>query len=243
MLVATLGAGWAIGVDAASFGVSALLLYHLQIQEQGQRQTDSVAADLVAGGRAFVSRHWLVSLVAQFSLFHLVVWAPLFVLGPLITEQRLGGAATWAAVMTVYGIGAILGGGLGIRLQPKRPLVIVSLLFIPQVLSLLALATSSGSVVLSAALLLAGIANGYMTTLWDTALHVLVPSALLSRVSSYDWFASMIFLPLGCYALVGPVSAVLGPETTLWLAAGVQVLASLLSVTLISRRAIWGATF
>jgi hypothetical protein len=36
-----------------------------------------------------------------------------------------------------------------------------------------------------------------------------VPSELLSRVSAYDWFGSLVFLPVG-YAIVGPVASVVG---------------------------------
>jgi hypothetical protein len=32
---------------------------------------------------------------------------------------------------------------------------------------------------------------------------------VLSRVSAYDWFGSLVFLPLG-YALVGPVVSIIG---------------------------------
>jgi hypothetical protein len=32
---------------------------------------------------------------------------------------------------------------------------------------------------------------------------------VLSRVSAYDWFGSLVFLPLG-YAIAGPVASVVG---------------------------------
>ena len=33
-----------------------------------------------------------------------------------------------------------------------------------------------------------------------------VPREVLSRVSAYDWFGSLVFLPLG-YAIAGPVAS------------------------------------
>jgi DHA3 family tetracycline resistance protein-like MFS transporter len=45
-------------------------------------------------------------------------------------------------------------------------------------------------------------------------LQQLVPRELLGRVSSLDWLMSIGLVPVS-YALTGPVSAVLGPQTTL----------------------------
>jgi hypothetical protein len=52
----------------------------------------------------------------------------------------------------------------------------------------------------------------------------------LSRVSSYEWFGSLIFYPLGL-AIWGPVAAAIGIGVSLWLAFGLAVVAT---VTLIS---------
>jgi hypothetical protein len=50
-----------------------------------------------------------------------------------------------------------------------------------------------------------------------------MPSDVLSRVSSYDWFGSLAFQPVG-QAVVGPVSAALGvPLTLLASGAGIAV--------------------
>ena len=45
----------------------------------------------------------------------------------------------------------------------------------------------------------------------------LVPRELLGRISSLDWLMSVGLVPVS-YALTGPVSGALGPETTLVLA-------------------------
>jgi len=52
---------------------------------------------------------------------------------------------------------------------------------------------------------------------WLTTKQVLVPSELLGRVSSLDWAISIGLMPVS-YALVGPVSHVLGVRTTLVIA-------------------------
>ena len=50
--------------------------------------------------------------------------------------------------------------------------------------------------------------------IWTTMLQQLVPRELLGRVSSLDWLMSIGLVPVS-YALTGPVSSVLGSDTTL----------------------------
>src|SRR4051812_16327190 len=59
--------------------------------------------------------------------------------------------------------------------------------------------------------------------LWETTLQHIPPTAL-SRVSAYDWFGSLAIQPIGV-ALVGPIATAIGITTTLYLAAGLEVLA------------------
>jgi hypothetical protein len=56
---------------------------------------------------------------------------------------------------------------------------------------------------------LGGAAFAIFDTQWQTTMQREIPAAVLSRVSAYDWFGSLIFLPIG-YAIVGPVASVIG---------------------------------
>lgn len=67
-------------------------------------------------------------------------------------------------------------------------------------------------------------------TLWETVLQARVPRASLSRVSSYDYAVSFIFLPIG-YAIWGLLSDAIGIRATLVLAGGI-VIATKLAVLL-----------
>jgi hypothetical protein len=60
-------------------------------------------------------------------------------------------------------------------------------------------------------------------TLWETALQDHIPPELLARVSSYDWLGSLVPIPIG-YLVVGPLAALIGPATTLWIAGAAQLL-------------------
>jgi hypothetical protein len=57
------------------------------------------------------------------------------------------------------------------------------------------------------------------TVAWATTKQHLVPSDMLGRVSSLDWFISIAGLPVS-YALTAPVAALIGARATL-VAAGV----------------------
>ena len=60
--------------------------------------------------------------------------------------------------------------------------------------------------------------------LWDTTMQREIPSHLLSRVSAYDWFGSLVFMPLG-YAIVGPIASVVGIHAT-FIAGSVYIVAT-----------------
>ena len=67
-------------------------------------------------------------------------------------------------------------------------------------------------------------------TWWYTVMQQQVPPTSLSRVSSYDWLASIAFQPIG-FAITGPIAAVpaIGVSATL-IGAGVLSLAANLGV-------------
>jgi hypothetical protein len=63
---------------------------------------------------------------------------------------------------------------------------------------------------------------------WSTTLQREVPSEVLSRVSAYDWFGSLAFLPIAM-AVVGPISGVIGITSTL-VGSGVIMIALIIAV-------------
>jgi hypothetical protein len=60
-------------------------------------------------------------------------------------------------------------------------------------------------------------------TLWTTTIQRNVPPEALGRVTSYDWFGSLVTAPLG-YALAGPLVALIGASGLLYLAAAASIL-------------------
>jgi MFS family permease len=239
LIVAAGGAGWAIAVDAATYAVSALCLARLHLPAHVPPPAERVISQLRTGWREFRSRTWLWLVVGQFSLFHLLVYAPFVVLGAVIEAGLPGGAAAWGIILTAQGAGSVLGGIAVMSARPKRPLVIGTLgtFAFAGPVALLALRAPAGWIAAAAAVSGAGLA--VFGALWDTAMQRNIPAAVLSRVSAYDWLGSVALVPLGL-ALAGPLASAFGITAVLWLAAGWNVLGSALVLAVPSVRRLPG---
>ena len=215
VLVAAAGAGVAISVDAGTFAVStaSLLLLRVPALERPVERTTFVT-DMKVGWHEFVLRTWLWTTVIFFSVFLLVVEAPMMVLGPVVADRRLGGAADWGAIAAAIGIGTVAGSALAARLRPRRPMLVATLLLTCTAPVLIALAFAWPTAVIAAVGAVAGIAEGFFDVVWVTALQERVAPAALSRVSAYDALGSFVFMPVG-FALAGPIADGIGLRPTL----------------------------
>jgi MFS family permease len=223
VLVAAAGAGWALAVDAASFGVSAAFLTRLQIPKRAGARIAAAPfiVDLREGWREFRARTWVWTFVVSIGLGNML-WGAWSALGPVIADRDLGGAAAWGAVLAAMGAGGVAGALIAIRMRPRRPLVLVALLYPVMALPLAALAGGAALPLLAAAALATGVALMLGNTVWESTLQRHVPGASLSRVSAYDWFGALAFRPVGL-ALWGPLSVAIGLSKSLWLAFALQI--------------------
>jgi hypothetical protein len=222
ILVAAVGSGEALLVDAGTFAVSALLLARVRVRERPRdAPRQRFLVDLLAGWGEVRSRTWVWSIIGAFSLVNLLI-APFYVLGPLVARRELGGAAAWAGILAAKGAGQLLGAVLSLRLRPAKPLrtavLACGLGFLPTAL----LAARAPAVAIAASAVVAGGGIMLFNTLWETTLQRHVPPEALSRVSAYDWFGSLTFQPIG-FAVAGPVAIALGVTSTLWGAAALEL--------------------
>ncbi|MFC0865015.1 MFS transporter [Sphaerimonospora cavernae] len=226
--VVLLGGGWALAASGVMFAVAGLLITMLRLtpSERSGDAGRSVLADLRDGWREFVSRQWLWVVVAQFSILLMAVEAAHGVLGPLVAKQHLGGAPAWAAVLTGEAVGMIVGVVFTLRLRPRRPILVATLLTLPTALPylLLGVAAPLWTVVLGAVVM--GVCFDIFGVLWSTTMQREIPAESLSRVSSYDALGSLMFGPIGLL-VAGPVAIAFGPRPALIGCALIVVLASL----------------
>ena len=214
-IVATIGGGYALLVDAATYATSALLLTRIRLAERPRTTaTPNFIRELQEGWHAFTEHTWVWLLTGWISLYFLITYAPFFVLGPYIAKHSLGGASAWAVIVTGEAIVSLAGGLLGLRLRPRRAMASIGALFTLTALQSLLLASHAPSLGIGAAAVLAGFAFSYGTVIWDTALQQQIAPNKLARVSAYNWMGAMIFLPAG-YAIAGPVADVIGMSTML----------------------------
>jgi MFS family permease len=229
VLVAYAGAGWALGVDAATYAISAVLLFSTGPGAAVVAATTPLLADLRAGAREFFSRQWLWVIVAVASFMVAVSEASVGVLGPIVAKEHYGGARAWSAIAVAGAVGTIAGSGLALRLKPRRPLLVASVAGFGLGAPMLALGLPlplAGPVIAAFA---AGVAVDVFGVLWDTTMQREIAPDMLSRVSAYDWLGSIGLAPIGLVA-AGPLATAFGARHAELGCAGVTVLASALAL-------------
>ena len=123
---------------------------------------------------------WVWTLVAAAALGNLL-WGAFNVLGPLVAQRELGGAAVWGGVMAAMGAGALAGALLAIRVRPRRPLVLsllaLTLFAAPPAL----LAAGVPAAVLAIGTFLAGSGMMLGTAVYESTFQRRIPARLGAR--------------------------------------------------------------
>lgn len=220
LVVAALGPALAFAIDAGSFLISAAAIWAIRTRPAVRIAVDhSVRAaitELAEGFRYVRSQPWIwATLVsAMFSL--LVFIGPVEVLVPFVIKNRLAlGPEALGLIFAVGGIGSLAMSILiGVAGLPRRRVTVMFIAWAAGVGFTAGFGVMSSlwealaiSFVLQASFMLGQV-------IWTTMLQQLVPRELLGRVSSFDWLMSLGLVPIS-YALTGPVSSALGPDSTL----------------------------
>lgn len=209
-IVATIGSGTALIVDAGTYAASAVLLFGIRLPARAiAAAAPNFLRELREGWQAFTEHTWVWLLTVWVALYFLFTYAPFFVLGPYIAKHELGGAGQWGAVLTGEGIGALTGALIGLRLRPARPWLVVGAVFALTAVQSILLAAHVSFVAIAAAAFVAGFSFSLGSVIFETGVQQAIAPEKLSRVSAYSWMCAMVFLPLG-YALAGPIATAVG---------------------------------
>ncbi|WP_246113768.1 MFS transporter [Streptomyces montanus] len=215
-MVAAIGPGWVLAVDAVAFAVAGALRVFLDVSHMPPRAPGGgLLADLRDGWREVIGRPWLWSIVAQFSVVVAVVATAEAVYGPLVARDSLGGAGPWGLALGMFGAGNVGGALLMMRWKPRRLLLAGTLCVFPLAAPSAGLAIPLSVAGLCVVMFLSGVALEVFGVSWMTALHQEIPEDKLSRVSAYDWFGSVSMVPLAT-ALAGPAEEAFGRTESLW---------------------------
>jgi MFS family permease len=235
LVVATVGPGWAVAADAATYAVSAACLAALRLPAVAQTVHDRVLRQLVSGWQEFVSRTWMWVIVVWASVFLMLTYAPYLVLGAVVAKEFYNGAGSWGTILALQGLGSLCGALVMIRVHVARPLLVASVATFLYAAPIVALALRAPLSVVAGAAFLAGLSLASWDTLWSTTVQREIPPEMLARVSSYDWLVSVALLPVG-FALVGPLAHGLGVSGALWFAVAVLIGSTALTLTVPSVR-------
>lgn len=240
VLIAVTSPAFVIAIDAASYGVSVLALSRLDLPAASQRRR-SPMRDLAEGWREFRSHTWLVATTVQFALFNLFTWAPYLLIGPVLAQQRLGGARAWGAVLAAGAAGAILAGAAGVGRRPRRPLVVAVLGTCGCPLPCLLLALDAPVYAVAAGAAVAGAGFTIFDTFWSATMQRRVAPQALARTAAFSLTGSYALGSAG-FAVIGAVTAVTGPTALLGFGAAWGVGSSAVVLALPAIRSVtWSA--
>lgn len=224
------GAAAAFGLDAATFLISAMLIFRLPTpfarKRPGSVTVRALASDLQEGWSAFWGLRWYWRVATEFALLNAAVFAPYYVIGPHLAYDSLGGSWAWSQILVGLGAGQLIGAVLVMGWEPKRPLLAATSICAVWILPLLALAALAPVGVLAISASFAGFAWSAFGSIWETVKQTHTPADLRARLGSFDHLGSLGLVPFG-YLLGAAALATVGAAAGLIAAASILALATL----------------
>lgn len=228
LLVATVGAGWAIAIDGMTFLLAGLIVYTLRSYTPvAKARGESTLKELRSGWREFTSHRWIVAIVAASTIMYAGERAVYSIVGPLIAERELGGPKPWSFILAAWGLGSILGVLFAGKFRPTHPIRFILMAQFPMVLWMFALGHTNSLLLIALCALAAGFAIDLFYVIWITTIQQHVAKASLSKVLAYDAWGAMAMAPL-IMGFAGPLSEEFGTTSTLNLLALLFLIAMLL---------------
>ncbi|PZG02530.1 MFS transporter [Micromonospora deserti] len=222
LLVAAVGPGWGLAVDALTFAMAAVAFTGVRVAAPRAKSTrTSIVADLREGWTEFTARTWVWVVVLGFMVLNAALAGGVNVLGPAIADETIGRSA-WGVVLAAETAGMVIGGLIALRIRVRRLLLLGVACMFAESFLLLGLALAPTIVVLATAGVAVGIAVEQFAVAWETSIAQHIPADRLARVYSYDMLGSFVAIPLGQVA-VGPVAAAIGTRDTLLILAALVV--------------------
>ncbi|WP_442932475.1 MFS transporter [Micromonospora sp. NBC_01699] len=176
---------------------------------------------------------WLLATLLFASLLILLIMGPIEVLVPFAIKDRAGGGpGAHALVLAAFGVGGAIGAlGMAALRMPRRYLTIMNLLWGLGCLPLALVGFATDPWLIAVALFVVGFCFSAPMVIWGTLLQRRVPAHMLGRVSSLDFFVSLIFMPLSM-AIAGPVSTTVGLRGTFAIAGLLPAVVAVLAIIL-----------
>ena len=230
LLVVTVGAGWALAVDALAWLVAAAFLARVRIPSRPPAtEQQSTLRELREGWTFFASTTWLWVVVLAFGALNAIHAGAWFTLGPAVAKDTIGEQG-WGFVLSAESLGLLLMTVVLLRIRLQRPLLTgmlgCSLMGVPMI----ALGARPELLVLVLAALIAGAGLELFGIGWNLAMQENIDDAMLSRAYSYDALGSFVAMPVG-QILYGPLGEMFGYRNVLVVSGVVYLSVSLLALS------------
>lgn len=232
LLTVSVGGGWAIAADAASFLLAALCFARISLPDLPSRAggRPAMLSELRHGWGYFSSRPWIWSVTLAFAVLNTVYLGVWGILGPVIARHTIG-AEGWGLVLSTRAAGSLLATLAMVKLTVRRPMVKALSGMTLGAVPLILLGTGASVWWLAAAAFGAGVAAEFFTVVWSTVWATHVPERLSSRVGAWDEFGSITSAPVG--QLSAPVLAAAFGTAAVSVTAGVLLAAAMLTPLLL----------
>ena len=209
-------------VVAVLFALSLLLLVATRPATKAAQpvaKRPHMLRDLREGFRFMLYTPWLLWTLLFASMFVLLVLGPIEVLLPFIVQDRFAdGARMYGFILAFFGVGSAIGAlAVSSRRLPRRYLTVMMTVWSVGSIPLVVVGTTSSFPLMAAATFIIGVTDGAGMVIWGTLLQRRVPTEMLGRVSSLDFFVSLAFMPLS-FAIAGPLSKVVSMQTIFFVA-------------------------
>ncbi len=213
VLVVTIGPGWALAVDGATYLAATLLLALVQIPPPLPREEKpGVLADLREGWTYLTSTTWLWVVVASFGLLNAITAGAFNTLGPVLAIQSDIGESGWGLIRSAQAVGFLV---CSLVTHPDAPAETAAVGHArgvargraddrPRAWSPCWSPPWSPAFVAGFGVQVFGLG-------WDLAMQEHVPDEMLSRAYSYDMLGSFVAIPVGQLAF-GPLAILFGVQ-------------------------------
>jgi MFS family permease len=229
-LVVTVGPGWALAADAATWLVAAALLAPVRLPPRERAgEPTSMVRELAEGWTFFRRTTWLWVVVLAFGLMNAIHAGGLDTLGPVLAKGSDIGAHGWGLIMSAQAVGLFAMTLLMLRIPLQRPLfwgmLGVALFGLPLVV--MGLHPQTAWVMVAA--FVGGMGIELFSLGWNLAMQEHVPDEMLSRAYSYDMLGSFVAIPVGQLTF-GPLATAYGVREVLVVGGVVYLSVALLTL-------------
>lgn len=231
ILVVTVGSGWALAANAATWLVAALCLIRVRVPQRDRSgdPAPSMLRELREGWDVFTGTTWLWVVVLAFGVLNAIHAGAWFTLGPVIAKGTIGETG-WGYAVSGEAVGLLLMTVVMLRVSLRFPLRAGLLGMTCFAAPLFILGVDPHVVPLVLATLLAGAGMEVFSIGWSLAMQENIDESVLSRAYSYDALGSFVAMPVG-QLLYGPMGEWFGYHNVLVVSAVVYAAVALLALT------------